>query len=182
MRLIAPGEVFEGQKTRLRLLTLDDVHARYVAWLNDPEVSRYLETRFSPQNEETVRAFVGGMVDSPHSYLFAITASDDGVHIGNLKIGPINPNHQYADVSYFIGDRTRWGKGLATDAIKTSVAIAFDRLKLHRVQAGIYEKNVGSARALERAGFHPEGRFVKQLRTVDGAWEDHLWFGCVRPG
>ncbi len=180
MRQIKAGELFVGKRTRLRLLTVDDVHARYVRWLNDRDVSRYLETRFSLQNEETVRAFVASMVESSDSYLFAILDAADGAHVGNLKIGPINKHHRFADVSYFIGERTRWGKGLATDAIATSVTIAFDRLDLHRVQAGIYEGNGGSGKALERAGFTLEGRFAKQLSTGDGKWEDHLWYGRVR--
>jgi len=37
----------DGQVT-LRPVTLADVTPAYVAWLNDPEVNRYLETRFSP--------------------------------------------------------------------------------------------------------------------------------------
>ncbi len=179
-RLINPADEFRGQSTLLRLLTLDDVTDRYVAWLNDPQVNRYLETRFRAQTSETVREFVAGMVASSDSYLFGIIALDDRAHVGNLKIGPINRHHEFADVSYFIGDRSRWGKGLATDAIRLSVEVAFSRLKLHRVQAGVYEHNVGSCRALERAGFALEGRFSRQLRNVDGNWEDHVWYGRVR--
>lgn len=179
-RLIEPGEEFRGERTLLRLLTLADCHPRYTGWLNDPDVNRYLETRFSVQNEQSIREFVAGMASSTDSYLFAIVALDDGVHVGNLKIGPISTNHSYADVSYFIGDRTRWGKGLATDAIKTSVRIGFDRLKVHRLQAGVYEKNEGSSKALERAGFVLEGRFKQQLKAPDGTWQDHLWYGQVR--
>lgn len=180
IRLISPADEFPGQATVLRLLTASDVTSRYVAWLNDGEVNRYLETRFRPQTLETVSEFVAGMVNSSDSYLFAIMARDDRSHIGNLKIGPINRHHEYADVSYFIGDRSRWGKGLATDAIRTSVDIAFTRLRLHRVQAGVYERNVASCRALERAGFALEGRFKSQLRNVEGSWEDHVWYGLVR--
>ena len=175
-RLISPGELFAGQRCHLRLLTTADCSERYLGWLRDPEVSRYLETRWQPQTLETVREFVAAMEASPDSYLFAILV--DGQHVGNIKVGPIHPRHAHADVSYFIGERAQWGKGIATDAIRVATRIAFERLGLHRVQAGLYEGNVGSARALEKAGYRFEGRFRRQLRGPHD-WEDHLWYGLV---
>lgn len=180
-RAIAPGEWVEGRNVRLRLVEPSDCNERYVTWLNDPDVSRYLETRWTPQTIDTVRAFVEGMVDSPHSYLFGIFEITSASHVGNVKLGPIDPHHLYADVSYFIGERSAWGKGYGTEAVRLATAFAFERLGLHRVQAGFYETNRGSQRVLEKAGFRFEGRLSKKLRQGDGApWEDHLWFGALR--
>ena len=179
MRLVQPHETFDGTHVVLRLLTVADCSDRYVGWLNDPEVARYLETRWSTQDLASVRAFVGAMVDSPDSYLFAILSKGDGRHVGNIKIGPIRRHHDYADVSFFIGERAVWGRGLASDAIRVATNVAFARLGLHRLQAGLYENNVGSARALEKAGYRFEARLRKQLRS-DAGWEDHLWYGVLR--
>jgi RimJ/RimL family protein N-acetyltransferase len=186
MRRVRPSERFVGARCELRLLTLADCTERYVGWLRDPEINRYLETRWSEQNLESVRAFVGGMVESADSYLFAIVV--EGAHVGNIKIGPIQARHRYADVSYFIGERAQWGRGIASDAIALAAAIGFERLGLHRVQAGLYEGNVGSGRALEKAGFRREGVQRKQLRlgadpdapAADTQWEDHVWYGLLR--
>lgn len=178
-RLISPEERFSGERCTLRLVTLDDCTERYVAWLADPEVNQYLETRYRPQPLGAVVAFVTAMVADPASYLLAICDRADDLHVGNIKIGPIHPQHQYADVSYFIGERTRWGRGLATDAIRVATAIGFQRLGLHRVQAGLYASNLGSARALERAGYRLEGQLREQLLGRTG-WEDHVWYGQLR--
>jgi RimJ/RimL family protein N-acetyltransferase len=178
-RKVLPGERFRGARVTLRLVTLQDCTDRYVAWLNDPEVSKYLETRWSEQNLETVRDFVASMVDSAHSYLFAIVDNESGRHVGNIKVGPVQPRHEYADVSYFLGDRAVWGRGLATEAIQLVTFVAFERLGLHRVQAALYEGNIGSGRALEKAGYALEGRMKKQLKGPAG-WEDHLWYGLLR--
>src|SRR5207302_903441 len=125
------------------------------------------------------RQFVGSMLESSDSYLFAIIESGSGLHIGNIKVGPISTEHAYADVSYFIGERAYWGKGYATAAIIAATRFGFDALGLHRAQAGVYEGNVGSARALEKAGYVLEGRLRGKLRTAAG-WEDHLWYGALR--
>lgn len=177
-RLIDMQARFTGSKVVLRLVTLEDCGARYVAWLEDLEVNRYLETRWSTQTLESVRSFVSSMLDSPDSYLFAIISNDSQTHVGNIKIGPIQWRHGFADVSYFIGERAEWGKGLASDAIRVATRVAFERLGLHRLQAGLYEGNLGSAKALEKAGFRLEGRQRKQLRGPD-AWEDHVWYGLL---
>jgi [ribosomal protein S5]-alanine N-acetyltransferase len=178
-RLIEAWEAFDEGNTRLRLVTLDDCTPRYVSWLCDAEINRYLETRWQEQSLQSVRLFVLGLLNSADSYLFAITSLEDLVHIGNIKIGPVSSRHLYADISYFIGERDRWGRGHASTAIRIASRISFARLGLHRVQAGVYSNNVGSCRALEKVGFRLEGRFRSQLRGT-GGWEDHLWYGLLR--
>jgi hypothetical protein len=48
-RLITPGQRFSGSAAgiSLRLVVLEDCTPRYLRWLQDPEVNRYLETRWS---------------------------------------------------------------------------------------------------------------------------------------
>jgi RimJ/RimL family protein N-acetyltransferase len=177
-RLITDEDRFAGARATLRLVVPADCTARYESWLADPEVNRYLETRWTPQPLSRIVEFVEAMRRADDSYLFAILDNTDHEHVGNLKIGPINRHHGYADVSYFIGDRTRWGRGLASDAIALSVRIGFDRLGLYRVQAGVYASNVASVRALERVGFVQEARLRSQLANA-GQREDHLLLGIL---
>jgi RimJ/RimL family protein N-acetyltransferase len=170
--VIAPGERIEGTSVYLRLATLADCTLRYVNWLADSDVNVYLETRWSPQTLESVRAFVAGMLESRVDYLFAIMRASDDLHIGNIKVGPIHSVHAFADVSYFIGDRSCWGRGYATEAIRLATDFGFGRLGLHRVQAGCYDSNRGSLRALEKAGLRREGTFREQLITASGGRDD----------
>lgn len=151
-----------GNKITLRPLELNDCTERYVNWLNDPFVNRWLETRYVTQTLETIRTYVkntGGM--------YAIL-NEDQVHIGNLRLGPVSDRHETASVSYFIGDRSNWGKGYASDAVKTICNHAFNKLKLHKVKAGAYGKNVGSHRVLLKAGFTLEGTLQSELKTDAG--------------
>lgn len=181
MRLIRTGERFVGERVSMRLLEIDDCGDEYLAWLNDPEINRFLETRWREQTMESIRDFVASMLASEDSYLFAILEGER--HVGNIKLGPVHARHAYADVSYFIGARGAWGRGLATDAIKLATKIGFQRLGLHRVQAGLYASNIGSARALEKAGFVREGIFRGQLRRdarEPASWEDHVFYGILR--
>ena len=42
----------------LRELGDDDISDRYISWLNDSEINKYLDTRFSKHNFESVQDFV----------------------------------------------------------------------------------------------------------------------------
>ncbi|MFN2389366.1 MAG: GNAT family N-acetyltransferase [Actinomycetota bacterium] len=78
------------------------------------------------------------------------------------------------------------GKGYATEAVGRAVAIGFERLGLHRIQAGILPRNAASRRVLEKNGFRFEGRSLRYLQ-INGIWEDHDMYALTiedrhRPG
>jgi len=173
-----PTTAPEDLEVMLRPVTLEDVTPTYVAWLQDPEVNQYLETRFSPQTLETVRAFVQRMLASSDEFLFAICAGTDCRHVGNIKVGPIKKYHNIADVSLFIGDRGVWGRGVATRAIAQITRHAFDVLKVRKLAAGVYGPNAGSAKAFLRAGYKQEG-LRPQHYVMNGTPVDLLEFGLT---
>ncbi|HZT91649.1 MAG TPA: GNAT family protein [Gaiellaceae bacterium] len=88
----------------------------------------------------------------------------------SVQRGPL----QSAMISYFV-DRGRAGRGLATAAVDETVAFAFERLGLHRVEAGTATANVASQRVLEKARFTRVG-VLRQHLLIGGEWVDHvLW-------
>ena len=169
----------ESERLLLRPLDEADCTERYVAWLADPQVNQWLETRWHEQTLDSIRSFVASIYGDPNAELFAIVRREDDLHLGNIKLGPVNWNHRCADISYFLGERDAWGKGFATEAIRRLVHFAFEELDLHRLQAGCYEGNQGSARVLEKVGFTRESCWRKQLLGPDGHWQDHWWFGLL---
>jgi RimJ/RimL family protein N-acetyltransferase len=125
--------------------------------MNDPEVVRYLETRFVPQSLENIAAFVKRMDGKTDEPFFAVCTHDTDIHIGNIKLGPINWLHRYADISLLIGDKRYWRKGYATEAIELITRFGFETLSLNKIKASCYEQNEGSARAFEKCGYTREG-------------------------
>lgn len=152
-----------GEYCCIRQIEMQDCTETYLEWLSDPEVNEFLETRWIDQSMETILAFVDSQRSNTHSFLFAIIYNIDQRHIGNIKIGPINHIHHHADISYFIGEKTLWGKGIATEAIGLVCKFGFEELGLHRIEAGVYSKAKGSYRALEKNGFIREGVFREQV-------------------
>jgi RimJ/RimL family protein N-acetyltransferase len=168
----------EGPRLVLRDLTVDDVTSRYVAWMNDPEVNRYTESRFTTHTIESVRDFVAATAADPANVFLAIERKDDGRHIGNIKLGPIHPYHRSGDIGLLIGEKDAWGHGFATEAIGVLKNYAFAELGLAKLTAGCYANNPGSLKAFLKAGFSTEGKRLDQYRFGDQRI-DLLLVGCA---
>ena len=169
-----------GRGIYLRSIAPDDVTPTYVDWLNDPAVSRYLETRHRPQTLESVAAFVADCLARDDLRLFAICLSETRRHIGNIKVGPIKPNHALADVSLFIGERDCWGQGHASEAIALASGYAFRHMGVTKLSASFYAENVASIRAFEKAGFVAEG-LRRDHYLLDGEPSDIVELGrCLK--
>jgi len=179
--VVIDPHVYTGHGIKLRPVTLDDCTPHYVAWLNDRDVTRFLETRHSPQTLDTVKAFVASMIASKDSHLLAIIEASTGRHIGNVKLGPINPHHLYADISYFIGAKDCWRKGYGQEAVKAATWYGFTKLKLMSIRAGAYQKNEGSIRLLKRVGFKERGTFPFELCVSDESRDAHVMLSVTLP-
>ena len=178
-RAIEDGERLVGSNVYLRVLEMSDCGERYLTWLRDPEVNRFLETRFVEQTEATIKDFVTEMRKGPDNYLFGIVHLETERHIGNIKVGAVNHIHKHCEVGYFIGAKEMWGKGVATEAIRLATQFAFERLGLHRCAAVVDVDNPASARALERVGYKREGTMREKL-FMDERWNDQFMYGILR--
>lgn len=168
----------EGERIYLRGVTLDDVNEQYQRWMNDVSVNQYLESRFYPHTIETIKNYVCNMQGNDGTAFFAIVLKDGNQHIGNIKLGPINTIHHFADIGILIGEKNCWGKGYATEAIRLIVKYAFDVLNLHKVTAGCYASNKGSLKAFTKAGFSREG--VRRNHCYsDGKYVDDIILGLI---
>lgn len=149
----------KGRRIYLREVRDMDVNEQYYSWLNDPKINQYLETRFIPQSLDGIRNFVRNKSGSNDEPFFAICLLENGQHIGNIKLGPINWIHRRADISFFIGVKDLWGQGFAAEAISLVSFYAFNIIGLNKLKAGAYADNLASIKALEKSGFEQEGYF-----------------------
>lgn len=168
----------QGECIYLREVRVSDVNENYYSWMNDPEVNQYLETRFFPYSHEKIENYVRETGKDINSVFMAIITKEENRHIGNIKIGPINWFHRFADVSLIIGEKRFWGSGYGAEAIQLVVHYAFQKLNLNRLQAGIAAANTGSIKAFSKAGFSEEGKLRKK-RFLDGKYIDEILFGII---
>jgi RimJ/RimL family protein N-acetyltransferase len=100
----------------------------------------------------------------------------DGVVVGEAMLkwaaGP-----RQAEIGYALHPKAA-GRGLATEAARATLHLAFATYGFHRVYARIDEENVASVRVAERLGMRQEARLVESdLR--DGVWSTELVYALL---
>jgi ribosomal-protein-alanine N-acetyltransferase len=111
-------------------------------------------------------------------YPFFVFSADEAVLLGGLTLSHIQRGvTQSASIGYWMGERHA-RRGYMTDAVRTTIAFAFDTLRLHRLEAACLPHNAASIRLLEKTGFTREG-YARSYLCIDGRWQDHLLFGIV---
>lgn len=151
---------------RLKIVSFTEEHltARYVGWLNDPEVVRYSEQRFKTHTIESCRAYLESFGGTDSLFLAVIADSDELGHIGNMTA--YVDRHGVVDVGILIGERAVWGHGYGTDAF-TSVCRALIEGGARKVTAGTLSANKAMRALMERTGMVPDGRRVRHC-LLDG--------------
>jgi len=168
-----------GEKVYLRPLELEDLNDRYLSWLNDPVVSRYLESGIFPSTREDLERFFRQTTASRDQVILAIVKKEIDQHIGNVKLGPINWIHRKATFGILVGDRQFWNTGVGTEATRLTIEYAFSRLNLRRIDLGVYAEHEAAVHSYERVGFRVEGRFREDL-FHEGQYKDRLWMGLLK--
>jgi ribosomal-protein-alanine N-acetyltransferase len=161
----------------LEPLSLKHATEKYVNWLNDQEVYKYLDTR-GGQTIETLVAFINHL-NNKKAYIWAIIDKLLNVHIGNIKIDPINEIHKYGEYGILIGDKDYWGKGLAREASEEVLNYFFKNNYLRKINLGVVDKNIEAISLYKKLGFIQEGYLHRHL-VYDGIELDVIRMSIFR--
>jgi diamine N-acetyltransferase len=178
--------MIQGERIRLRRDERTDI-SKFVAWLNDPEVRRYLSLNLpiSMANEEQ---WFENMLKLPaQEQAFAIeirktspeNENDAWQMIGNCSFMDIDHTARSAEVGLFIGDKSCWNKGYGTEVMRLLLRIGFETMNLNRIFLRVDEDNKRGIRAYEKAGFIHEG-CLRQAVYRDGQYENMLIMSVIR--
>ncbi len=172
--------MFYGDRIRLRRDERADL-PRFVEWLNDPEVRRYVTVNLPISQANEDGWFENMLKNPPEEQPFAIEIKDGDSWrlVGNCGFFDINRFARYAEVGILIGDKSCWNKGYGTEVMRLLLRIGFQTINLNRIFLRVDKANKGGIRAYEKAGFIHEGSF-RQGTFRDGQYEDVLFMSVLR--
>jgi ribosomal-protein-alanine N-acetyltransferase len=111
-------------------------------------------------------------------FQWAITELESALLIGTATLTAWDRVNRHAEVG-FVLHPSQWGKGLASEAVRTVLRFGFERMDLHRVEAELDPRNTASARLLEGLGFEKEGLLRERWYLYD-EWCDSALYGLLR--
>ena len=168
-----------GERIYLRPLEESDIGDDYISWMNDYEVTRYLESGRGPETNASIRNYLERFKGSTNNFIFAIVDRESNIHIGNVTLNDIRWVHGTVNTGLLIGRKEFRGKRIAFEAWSLVIEFAFQRLGLNKIIAGTVVDNVASLATLKKLGFKVEGT-LRQEFLVDGEYRDNIRLGLFR--
>jgi RimJ/RimL family protein N-acetyltransferase len=171
---------FAGNATfTLKALRPSDVYY-FKSWIMDPEVIRYSLTQFHLMGSyPEVEAWFYRLLIDPKSFCLGLAAPGTGELIGYTGISGLNQVDGHGEYFILIGNKSHWGKGIATQSAKLIQQLAFTQLNLHRLTLTASSRNPGALRAYEKAGFIHEGR-LREAFYREHEYSDKIVMGILR--
>ncbi len=161
-----------GTKCYLSPMELSDA-PKYAAWLNDLDVAVFTQIAdksLSVDKERDILAAIG----KEHNYGIVDAATD--TLIGSCGLMDIDALNRCAEIGIVLGDKSYWGKGYGTEALRLLLDYAFRYLNLHNVMLRVYDYNPRGIACYEKVGFKTIGRrrgaIMRNLAAHDVVYMD----------
>ena len=155
---------------RVRLMRPDrSLHLENaLRWMNDPEVTATIERNLGVSRREEEVFF--DLAENPgDAAIFWAIHDETDAHIGFIDFHEISWRHRLAVGGLVIGERSAWGRGYATDAVRARTRFAFEQMGLHRVEG--HTICPAMRRVYEKCGYTHEGVWREKIWR-DGRWRD----------
>jgi RimJ/RimL family protein N-acetyltransferase len=166
-----------GDLVKLRAMEPSDAEALW-RWNHDPEVMRWMDEGY-PQSLARVQK---SMEERPRNdygdVLFGVEGLSDAKLIGLVRLHGAEPETGIAELDVYLGEKEYWGKGFATDAVRTVCRYGFEKMRLHKITLTVVTENEAAHHIYQKVGFADEGR-LRQVFRRDVQWLDKFTMGLL---
>jgi len=171
---------------RLILRPLKDSDAKSIVEnINDLDISKWLLVIPYPYKLKDAKEWIKKNKENwrkkgKDDYTFGIELKEEKKIIGGIGIHKINKFQGKADIGYWIGKKY-WRKGYGSEALKAILDFAFKKLKLRRIEAGVFFGNPSSGKLLEKFGAKKEGLKRKSCKSkANNKIHDEFIYGLLK--
>ena len=149
-------------------------------WRNDPELISYLGAPFRYINKETDDAWFQSYQKSRSSQVrCAIVTERSQNAIGFVNLTDIDPVSLSCEFHILIGESSRRGKGIGTEATRLMLEHAFGNLNMHRVWLKVLQQNKRAIKVYENLGFKKEG-VLREAAYKQGKYHNFLLMSILQ--
>ncbi|MEM8909932.1 MAG: GNAT family N-acetyltransferase, partial [Bacteroidota bacterium] len=170
-----------GQRLLLRNIQMEDL-PHFLAYRQLPEVCRY--QGFNPFTQQQAMDFIQvhrkaqlGQVGEWMQIGIELKAKAQLIGDCGLRFQKAAP--KIIDLGYTIHP-TFQQRGLATEALRLLLSEVFQKYEVHKANALIDPRNIGSIKLVEKLGFQREAHFRQSyFDELDQAWTDEYQYGLL---
>lgn len=156
-----------GERIWLRRPQMPDAHHVF-HWERDDEVWRYDPHRpYSQSMREFLPIFERNYVRGNGRQFWFLIENELRVPIGTITYFNIDLRTGQAEVGLGLGDKSSWGKGYGSEAIRTLVQYLFTQSGFLRLYAETAMANLPARKAFVRAGFAEVGQIFDPRSSGD---------------
>ena len=163
-------------QVKIQILKEEQVTQEYVNWFKDNDVIRYSDNQYKNFSLNGQLNYVEKMLKNKTADLYGIFFEKK--HVGNILMSDYLNKHKRGEISYVLGKKEFWGRGIISHAIFLIIKKAKVNYKLNKLFASCANNNIGSKRVLIKNGFVLEGIRKKHL-FYNNEWEDQCDFGLI---
>ncbi len=170
----------DGERVQIRPLRFSDEEDIFTN-VRDKDVVKWTSNIPWPYPDDAAYKFIRKThyeKRNRNGYTFGIVLKEINSIVGVASLFNINWDHSNAEIGFWIGKRY-WNRGLMTEAVKLILRFGFHEIRLHRIYAGLFEKNIGSRRVLEKTGFKLEG-VLKETRFKCNKWHNEFIYRILK--
>lgn len=158
-----------GERITIRRPTSNDAE-KVFHWERDEEVWRYDPHRpYSHSMAEFVPLFERNYVRANGRQFWFIIEDEQHIPIGTITYFNVDARMGQVELGLGLGDKTHWGKGYGSEAIRTLVRYLFTSPNISRVYAETAQANHPARRAFARANFVEVGQ-IYDPRSSGEPW------------
>lgn len=150
-------EVVPGTYVFLSVLRREDVPV-FARWFSDLELTVYLGQAGMAYTLEQEEEWYARVSRDAGSKTFTIITRDNQRMIGTVSLMNIDHRRQCAELGIAIGDKSVWGKGYGSEAVRLMCDYGFTFLNLYAIYLWHWGFNRRAGRAYLKAGFREAGR------------------------
>ena len=136
----------------LRPLSISDVSGRYLSWLSEGSVRRFIKATNAKGGLGELREYVAQR-EGRDDVIFLGIFTPNGEHIGNVKYEPIDYKLGSAVMGILVGEVSWRGKGVAGEVINASAKWLKRRRGIKSIALGVDFENLPAILAYRKLGF-----------------------------
>ncbi len=158
---------------KLKKATMKDLSISWIKWLNDKEVNKFSKKKNKIHTYQSQKKYLKETLADNSKLLFMLIYQKKKV--GTLLISKISKTNKHCEISYLLGEKKLWNKGLGTKFINSIIRYILKKMKFNKIYAGVRSDNSSSQKILKNNNFKLEAK-LKSHFFVNKKYLDYYIF------